>query len=419
MMIILLFFLGYAFITLEHVIGLNKAATALLTAVLCWTAYLFSVADHHLVIEKLMGQLGEVSGILFFLMGAMTVVELIDAHDGFYIVSKAIKTRNKRKILWIISGLTFFLSAVLDNLTTTILMVSIMRKLVDDREERWYYLGLVIIAANAGGAWSPIGDVTTTMLWIGGQVTTGKIVSGLFIPGIVCLLVPLIFASIKLKGNFARSDDHMHAGTLVSAFQRNTILFSGLGVLLMIPVFKTVTHLPPFMGMLFGLGLLWIISELLHNGRDTEDKDVLSVVYALRKIDTPSILFFLGILLAIGALQSAGLLVQIAGYLDRNIGDPHAIAILIGLFSAVVDNVPLVAASIGMYDLTQFPTDHTFWQFLAYTSGTGGSALIIGSAAGVAVMGMEKITFFWYLKRIGLLAISGFFAGAGVYLLMN
>jgi Na+/H+ antiporter NhaD/arsenite permease-like protein len=416
MLLIVIFITGYLLITVEHKIGLNKAATALVTGVLCWVAYLFNGAGHHQVVERLMEHLGEVSGILFFLLGAMTVVELIDVHDGFHLVTRAIRTRNKRKILWIVAIITFFLSAVLDNLTTTILMVSIMRKLVDEKEQRWYYLGMVIIAANAGGAWSPIGDVTTTMLWIGGQITTMNIVSSIFLPSLLCMMVPLAIASIKLKGHVAGPLRSKEMQTTVSAFQRNTIFFSGIAILVLIPVFKTVTHLPPFMGMLLGLGVLWIISELLHKNRDTTDKDLFSVVYALRKIDTPSILFFLGILLAICALQAAGMLTEVARRLDDSIGHPHHVAILIGLFSAIVDNVPLVAASIGMYDLSRFPTDHTFWEFLAYTSGTGGSALIIGSAAGVAVMGMENMSFFWYLKKISWLALCGFFAGAVCYM---
>lgn len=414
-LLIAIFLIGYLFITLEHNIGINKAATALASGVLCWCAYLFSAADAHLVSEQLMHHLSEISGILFFLLGAMTIVELIDAHDGFHIIITAIKTTNKRKLLWIICGITFFLSAVLDNLTTTILMVSLLRKIISDKNDRWLFLGLVIIAANSGGAWSPIGDVTTTMLWIGGQITSVNIITKLIVPSAICLLIPLVIASLRLKGNIQTISKEVST-SLISQSHRNIIFFSGLGVLLGVPVFKSLTHLPPFMGMLLGLGILWIISEIIHKDKDTEDKDSLSVVYALRKIDTPSILFFLGILVAISALQSAGALTQFAQLLDTNIGNENIIVMIIGLFSAIVDNVPLVAASMGMYNLNQYPTDHSFWEFLAYATGTGGSALIIGSAAGVAVMGMEKMDFFWYLKKIAWLALIGFFSGSLVYI---
>jgi Na+/H+ antiporter NhaD/arsenite permease-like protein len=416
-LLVLLFVLGYVIITLEHTLGVNKAATALVTGVLCWTAYLFFSSEQHLISGQLAEHLGEIAGILFFLLGAMTVVELIDAHNGFYIITNAIKTTNKRKLIWITSFLAFFLSAILDNLTTTILMASLLRTLIKDKEDRWFFLGMVIIAANAGGAWSPIGDVTTTMLWIGGQITAKNIVLRLILPSLACLLIPLIAVSFKLKGVIEKEPVAIISnGSAIKPFHRNLIFFVGIGILALIPVFKSVTHLPPFMGMLLGLGLIWVISELIHKDKDTADKDALSVAYALRKIDVPSILFFLGILLAIAALQAAGHLSQLAGYLDRNIANQNVIVMLIGLSSAIVDNVPLVAASIGMYDLSQYPTDHVFWEFLAYTTGTGGSVLIIGSAAGVAVMGMEKIHFFWYLKKISWLALIGYFAGAIVYM---
>jgi Na+/H+ antiporter NhaD/arsenite permease-like protein len=364
-----------------------------------------------------MGHVGEIAGILFFLMGAMTVVELIDAHEGFHIISKVIKTTNKRKLLWIIGFFTFFLSAILDNLTTAIVMISLLRTLVTDKDDRWFFLGIVIIAANAGGAWSPIGDVTTSMLWIGGQITTRNIILKLFIPSLICLIIPLIIVSLNLKGNIKKNTEVSSLPDISgNNFNRNIVFFAGLGILLLIPVFKTVTHLPPFMGMLLGLGIIWIITEFINKDKATEDKDQLTVVYALRKIDTPSILFFLGILIAIASMQSSGLLTQLSGFLDQKIGDQNAIGILIGLCSAIVDNVPLVAASIGMYDLGHYPTDHSFWEFLAYCTGTGGSILIIGSAAGVAVMGMENINFFWYLKKIAWLALIGYFAGAITYI---
>ncbi|MEK6615386.1 MAG: sodium:proton antiporter NhaD [Bacteroidota bacterium] len=418
--IIITFVLGYLFITLEHSININKAATALLTGVLCWTLYILSASAPHRISEQLTEHLGDISGILFFLMGAMTIVELIDAHDGFEVITNAISTTSKRKLIWIISFLTFFLSAVLDNLTTTIVMVSLLRKLISDKNDRMLFIGMVVIAANAGGAWSPIGDVTTTMLWIGGQVTTKNIILNLIIPSLVCLIVPLLAVSFMLKGNVekpisANNDEKPSA----SFFERNIIFFSGLGILLFVPVFKTITHLPPFMGMLFGLGLLWIISELIHKDKDESDKNAYSVLHALRKIDMPSVLFFLGILISISALQSTGQLTQLASVMDEKIGNINLVVLSIGLLSAIVDNVPLVAAAIGMYDMQTYPADHYFWEFLAYCAGTGGSVLIIGSAAGVAAMGMEKINFFWYLKRISWLSLLGYFAGAIIYILQH
>ncbi len=418
--ILITFILGYLVITLEHPLKINKAATALLTGVLCWTFYTFSSADTHHIPEQLIGHLGEIAGILFFLLGAMTIVELIDAHDGFEVITNVISTSSKRKLIWIICFLTFFLSAVLDNLTTTIVMVSILRKLISDKNDRMLFIGMVVIAANAGGAWSPIGDVTTTMLWIGGQVTTKNIILHLFLPSLVCLIVPLSVTCFMLKGNIERpvatvNDDKPSA----TFFQRNVIFFSGIGVLLFVPVFKTITHLPPFMGMMFGLGLLWLLSEFIHKDKDESDKGAYSVLHALRKIDMPSVLFFLGILVSISALQSTGQLTQLASAMDEKIGNINLIVLSIGLLSAIVDNVPLVAASMGMYDLQTYPTDHYFWEFLAYCAGTGGSALIIGSAAGVAAMGLEKIDFFWYVKRISWLALLGYFAGALVYIALR
>ncbi len=414
--ILITFILGYLAITLEHKIRVDKAASALVSGVLCWVIYITNQPDKHAVTHQLMEHLGDIAGILFFLLSAMTIVELIDAHDGFQIITERISTQNAVKLLWIIGILTFFLSAVLDNLTTTIVIVSLLRKIIADREQRLFFAGITVIAANAGGAWSPLGDVTTTMLWIGGQITPINIITKLFFPSLICLLVPLIFVSRQLKGNIL--PPVQAAQTLTSTpFNRKLVFFLGLGVLLFVPVFKTLTHLPPFMAILLGLGVIWIITEMVHSEKDKEDKDFLTVVYALRKIDTPSILFFLGILISISALESTGLLKSAAVWLTQNIGNESIIVLSIGLLSAVVDNVPLVAASQGMYDLTQYPPDHFFWEFIAYCTGTGGSILIIGSAAGVAAMGMERIDFFWYLKRISLLALLGYFAGAMVYIL--
>jgi NhaD family Na+/H+ antiporter len=416
--IILIFILGYASIAFEHTIRINKAATALITGVLCWTVYIFLTNSKDQVTHELTNHLGELSQILFFLLGAMTIVELIDAHDGFEIITQRIKTTNKRKLSWILGLLSFFLSAVLDNLTTTIVMVSLLRKLMSDRQERMMMTGLIVIAANAGGAWSPIGDVTTTMLWIGGQITAANIILKLFVPSVVCLLVPLIVMQIFMKGEFEKPEEKLEETDTkpTSSLQRNVIFLAGIGILLLIPAFKTLTHLPPFMGMLAGLGIMWLISEIIHSDKDEQDRKQFTVSYALRKIDTASILFFLGILLAIAALESTGLLVKVAEWLDNNLKNQNLIAIAIGLLSAIVDNVPLVAASMGMYDLKHFPTDHYFWELLAYSTGTGGSILIIGSAAGVAAMGIERINFIWYLKKIGWLALLGFVAGAFVYI---
>jgi NhaD family Na+/H+ antiporter len=419
--IVSIFILGYIAIAFEHSIRINKAATALVTGVLCWTVYILFSDNKEVVAGQLTNHLGHLSQILFFLMAAMAIVELIDAHDGFEIITSRIKTVKKRKILWIIGILSFFLSAVLDNLTTTIVMVSLVRKLVADKNDRWMLAGLIIIAANAGGAWSPIGDVTTTMLWIGKQVTAVNIMLKLIFPSLVCLLVPLLFMRLVFKGEIQKPDLlPEHTGEFQSTKKVRTIVFfTGLLVLLLVPVFKTVTHLPPFMGILMGLGIMWMITETIHSGKDEEDRKNFTVAFALRKIDTPSILFFLGILLAISALESTGQLKYAAGWMDKNLEDPNIIVTSIGLLSSVVDNVPLVAASQGMYSLDTFPTDHYFWEFLAYCTGTGGSILIIGSAAGVAAMGLEKIDFIWYLKRIGWLALLGYISGSIIYILQH
>ncbi len=416
--IVLIFVLGYIAIATEHPIKINKTASALLTGVLCWTVYILFSPDKHLVGEELVEHLGNLSGILFFLMGAMTIVELVDAHDGFDIITSKISQTDRRKLLWIVAFITFFLSSVLDNLTTTIVMVSLLRKLIKGEKERLFFVGIVVVAANAGGAWSPIGDVTTTMLWIGNQITAYNIVLHVIVPSIVCLAVPLIYLSVKLKGNIQRPEIKAKENINVLT-QKNqmTVLVAGIFGLIFVPVFKTVTHLPPFMGILFSLGVLWVLVEIMHKGKEDEHKTKYSVVQALRKIDLPSILFFLGILVAISALESIGVLVELAGWLSANLQNENIIVIAIGLLSSIIDNVPLVAAVQGMYDLSVYPTDHSFWQFLAYCAGTGGSALIIGSAAGVAAMGMEKISFFWYMKKISLFALLGYFSGAAVYLL--
>lgn len=420
---IVIFVLGYLAIALEHPIKVDKAASALITGVLVWTLFVLSGADQHFIEEQLLHHLSEISSILFFLLGAMTIVELVDAHEGFSIITDKITTKNRVKLLWIVSVLTFFFSAALDNLTTTIVMVSLLRKLIDDKYERWFFAGIVVVAANAGGAWSPIGDVTTTMLWIGGQLTTMTIIKTLIVPSIVAMMVPLTVLSFTMKGDIVRpvevgNEDDSDPTT---AFERNLIFFLGVAGLLFVPVFKTLTHLPPFMGMMLSLGVLWLVTEIIHRSKNKADKSQLSVIGVLRKIDTASVLFFLGILLAVAGLQSAGHLAVMAQNLNEWFGgDIYAINIVIGLLSAIVDNVPLVAGSMGMYEITSvgnFAQDGVFWQFLAFCAGTGGSALIIGSAAGVAAMGLEKIDFVWYLKKISILALLGYFAGAGTYIL--
>ena len=418
--LLIIFVLGYAFITLEHTIHINKSATALITAVLCWTLIVLNAPDSEIVVESLTHHLSAISEIVFFLLGAMTIVELIDAHDGFQNIAEAIKTTNKTKLIWLIAIITFFLSAVLDNLTTTIVMISILNKLIEDKKTKWMLLGLVIIASNAGGAWSPIGDVTTTMLWIGGQITPLNIVKQVFFASLVSMVIPTLIISYMIKGQIAlKQATEDQVNTSSNSFERNLIFIVGVGALLFVPIFKTITHLPPYMGMLLCLGIIWVVTEILHKKKPAEEKGVLSVNHAIQKIDTPSILFFFGILMSIASLEYVGVLPELAAFLNTTIGDINLVAIAIGLLSAVLDNVPLVAALQSMYTLEQYPQDHYFWELLAYTAGTGGSCLIIGSAAGVAVMGLEKIDFFWYLKRISWIALIGYLVGALVFILQH
>jgi Na+/H+ antiporter NhaD/arsenite permease-like protein len=418
MLIVVLFAAGYLAIVFEHTLTVNKSASALLTGVACWTVYVLA-GDAPSVGAELQHQLAELSGILFFLLGAMTIVELVDAHDGFQLITSRIKTLNRRKLLITIAVLSFCLSAVLDNLTTSIVMMTLVRKLVRSDKDRMYYAGIVIIAANSGGAWSPIGDVTTTMLWIGAQITSLHIVKQLFIPSLVSVAVPVLWIGARMTGHVTRPDSTEEQATeITKPRDRRIVLFTGVGALLFVPVFKSATHLPPFMGILLGLGVLWTVTELLHKSKNDEHKSALTVAGALQRVDTPSILFFLGILLAIGALSSTGALRALAELMDRTLGNIDAITVAIGLASAVIDNVPLVGAAQGMYPITIFPTDHHFWIFLAYCAGTGGSILIIGSAAGVAVMGIQRITFGWYLRKFSLPALLGYAAGALTYLAM-
>jgi Na+/H+ antiporter NhaD/arsenite permease-like protein len=450
-LIIIIFILGYMCIALEHPIKINKTASALVTGVLCWTLFVISdpsttvlesehfkifledlkaqaknfaslsAAQIHTeyVVESLGHHLNEIAQILFFLMGAMTIVELVDAHKGFKFVTDRINTTNPVKLLWIVCWVTFFLSAVLDNLTTTIVMVSLIRKLIPNREMKLFFAGMIIVAANAGGAWSPIGDVTTTMLWIGGQISAHGIVKSTIIPSIVCLLVPLLYLTFTLKGSLGERVPEKASADKHEISSSNLMLFLGITALISVPVFKTVTHLPPYLGMMLGLGVLWVVSEVINPKLDEAIKKNYTAAHALTKIDMPSVLFFLGILLAVGALQSMGTLASFAHSLSETLGDYRIIITLIGVLSSIVDNVPLVAASMGMYSMETFPQDHMMWEYLAYCAGTGGSLLVIGSAAGVAAMGMEKIDFIWFLRRITLLALMGYLSGAAVYLLMN
>lgn len=405
---------GYCAIIFERFFKVNKASFALITGVLCWTAYAVMWPDSHHVAEQLKEQAGDFSGIVFFLLAAMTIVEIIDQHRGFDLVTSFIRTKDRRILLWIISTLTFFLSAVIDNMTTTIVMVSLLTKLLRDRKDFLLFSGMVVIAANSGGAWSPIGDVTTTMLWIGGRISAGAVVAKLLVPSLVSIIVPLIYLTFRLKG---KVEPLVKQADEIAAPPRGgkTIFFIGVGSLLFIPVFKTVTHLPPYLGALLGLGIVWFVTEIFHrNGGDDEAGS--PVTKALKKIDLRSIMFFLGILCAVAALQSAGILTEAARLLDAAVPNRSLSVILIGLISAVIDNVPLVAAVMGMYDLSTFPIDSPFWMFLSFCAGTGGSALVIGSAAGVVAMGIANISFGWYLRNIAPLALLGYFSGIVTYL---
>jgi NhaD family Na+/H+ antiporter len=414
----LVFVIAYAAIALEHPLNVNKSASALLGAGLLWTIYALSTGDAALVEEQLGHSVMEIAQIIFFLMGAMTIVEVIDSHDGFDVVTSRIHTTKLTSLMWLIGIVTFFLSAVLDNLTTTIVMVSLVQKLLDRRDDRLFFACIVVIAANAGGAWSPIGDVTTTMLWIGGQITSLAIIKGVFVPSLINMVVPLLVITWFLRGRpvVAPVAADGTAEQQCTPFERNLMFFLGLGVLVAVPAFKTITHLPPFMGILFGLGLLWLAGDLVHKHKDEETRKTLTLGHALGRIDLSSLVFFIGILLCVATLQHTQILTTLAQSLDASVGRLDVIVVLIGLVSAVVDNVPIVAAAMGMYSLEQYPADHFLWEFMAYTAGTGGSILIIGSAAGIAAMGLEKIEFFWYVKRISALALLGYFAGAAAYI---
>lgn len=417
--LIIIFIITYAAIALEHPIKINKSASALIGAGLLWTVYAVLSTNDSQVNLQLSESVATTAQIVFFLIGAMTIVEVIDAHNGFEVITSRIKTTQLSSLMWLVGFVTFFLSAILDNLTTTIVMISLMKKLLDKQEDRLLFASMVVIAANAGGAWSPIGDVTTTMLWIGGQITAASIVKGLLLASLVNLIVPLLIVSYSLKGKAVISPVKLENNNALQSneFERNVVFFMGLGVLVLVPAFKTLTHLPPFMGILFGLGLLWLVGDWLHRNKDDQDKQHLSLVHALMRIDMSSIVFFIGILLAVATLEHSHILNSLATLLEQTIGRQDMIVTAMGLLSAIVDNVPLVAASIGMYDLASYPPDSFLWEFIAYCAGTGGSILIIGSAAGVAAMGLEKIQFVWYLKKISWLALIGYFAGNATYIL--
>lgn len=431
MLLVAVFILGYVLIAFEHPLKIDKAASALLTGVFCWMVLLFgfenmpafqslpTLPDAHKVLdEALFEHLGEIAGILFFLLGAMTIVELVDVHDGFRAITDRISTTDRVRLVWIISWVSFFLSSGLDNMTTAIIMCALIRRIVKQKENVWLFGGFVVIAANAGGAWSPIGDVTTIMLWIGGQVTTVNIMKVLFLSSAVSLLVPLLAATYFMRGQLdppSINDKEKPKAQTTPLEQNLMFLLGGMG-LVSVPVFKYFTHYPPYMGVLLSVGLLWYFTEFLHRRKEPEVKHGFSVASMLHRIDTPSILFFLGILLAVGALNTSGHLRQMATSLDAAFnGSIYVITALIGLLSAVVDNVPLVAASMGMYPMTTYPPDHDFWNLIAYCAGTGGSILIIGSAAGVASMSILKIDFLWYLKRISGYALLGYLSGIAVY----
>lgn len=489
-LMVALFILGYACIALEHPLKIDKSASALILCALLWTIYIFHAEEllpsleslnledanvleqakssfpsilefKEFVAEKfadgnveakekvvafvtevqIVEHLGDVAQTLFYLIGAMTIVELIDVHGGFSIITDKITERNKRKLLWIVCSITFFMSAILDNLTTAIVMTMLLRKLVFDQHERWIYAGAIIISANAGGAFSPIGDVTTIMLWVKGLVTTGGLLPNLIVPSLLAMIVPVYMASFMLKGELPLHDAQnqnekqgvaLRPADVVTEAERRHLLEYGVAALLFVPIFKSITHLPPFIGVLFGLGALWVYTEIMyHRKKDVPDSAKARITRCLGRIDFATILFFLGILMAVATLQCSGILQSLAAWLQESLPNVYIIDFVIGILSSVVDNVPLVAGCMGMYDiptaaqlaadpsLSDFTRDGVFWMFLAYCAGVGGSLLIIGSAAGVVVMGLEKMNFVWYLKKFTLLAFAGYVAGALFYVLQE
>ena len=443
LLMICLFVLGYVAIATEHQIHVNKAASALILCSLLWTIYIFyapalntpvgvqKTTDYVTKVELIEG-VGEVAEILFFLMGAMTIVELIDVHGGFNIITRRITTKNKKTLLFILTGITFVMSAVLDNLTTTIVIVMLLRKLVQDQKERWYFAAVVILAANAGGAFSPIGDVTTIMLWVKGNVTTSHLIPELILPSIVAAALPMIIMSRKLHGSLEESTDVVDAEShelsvaeMVTNRERNIIFYLGIGALVFVPIFKAITHLPPYLGVSLGLGVLWVYTEIMYHekGDSIKEEKKARIQKVVKRIDMTTILFFLGILMAVNALSFAGILRELSVWLDESVGNIYAINIIIGVLSSIVDNVPLVAGAMKMYEVdpttAYFAVDGAFWLFLAYCAGVGGSILIVGSAAGVVVMGLEKVSFGWYLKEVSLIALLGYLAGALAFIIQD
>ena len=445
--LVVVFIIGYLLIALEHPIKIDKSATALLLGMVMWVLFILGADALPFVVEKaaehghaghlsdfvnaeILHHMGEIATTLFFLIGAMTIVELVDVHGGFSIITDRITSRDKKKLLWILSFVTFFMSAILDNLTTSIVMVLLLRKLVSDPKERWLYASMIIIAANAGGAWSPIGDITTIMLWVKGNVSTVSVIAYIILPSLVAMILPLLLVSGKLKGQLDKVETKTNAQeNHVTKKERNMLFYLGVGGLIFVPIFKTITHLPPFIGMLFSLSILWIVTELMYNKKALDPHRQHRLSRILQRIDSPTILFFLGILMAVAVLQSTGILGDMANLLAEKVGNVNFINIVLGFLSSIVDNVPLVAAAQGMYEIIpveyaqtlapghwdlNFIQDGAFWLLLTYCAGVGGSMLIIGSAAGVVVMGLEKINFGWYLKNITIIAALGYLAGAAV-----
>ncbi|MDR1552164.1 MAG: sodium:proton antiporter NhaD [Prevotellaceae bacterium] len=467
---IILFAVGYAAIALEHLLKINKAAFALLLSVALWSIYILNASsiladsadfmvfaenaakEHLSLFEKIISfvnekqiieHIGDIAEILFFLIGAMTIVELVDVHGGFSLITDLISTRNKKKLLWLLALITFFMSAVLDNMTTAIVMIMLLRKFINNAKERWIFAGIIIIAANSGGAFSPIGDITTIMLWIKGNITTGGILPSLIIPSLLSVIVPVIIVGRMLKGDFTRpittleskDTNHLETAKYLNRIEKRTIFMLGLGSLVFVPIFRAITNLPPFMGVLFGLSVLWIYTEILYQRKQNiPEHDKARITIILGRIDISTILFFLGILMSVAALQCAGILQDFSTLLKEQIGNVYIINMLIGVLSSVVDNVPLVAGAMGMYPLANeaiisaaadpvymanFVQDGSFWLFLAYCAGAGGSILIIGSAAGVVTMGLEKINFIWYFKNMTLLVLLGYIAGAVFFIIQE
>ena len=445
--LVVVFIIGYLLIALEHPIKIDKSATALLLGMVMWVLFILGADALPFVVEKaaehghaghlsdfvnaeILHHMGDIATTLFFLIGAMTIVELVDVHGGFSIITDRITSRDKKKLLWILSFVTFFMSAILDNLTTSIVMVLLLRKLVSEPKERWLYASMIIIAANAGGAWSPIGDITTIMLWVKGNVSTASVIAYIILPSLVAMILPLFLVSSKLKGQLERIEEKTDIQeNFVTKKERNMLFYLGVGGLIFVPIFKTITHLPPFIGMLFSLSILWIVTEMMYNNKALDPQRQHRLPRILQRIDTPTILFFLGILMAVAVLQSTGILGDMANLLAEKVGDVNVINIVLGFLSSIVDNVPLVAAAQGMYEIIpveqaqtlapghwdlNFIQDGAFWLLLTYCAGVGGSMLIIGSAAGVVVMGLEKINFGWYLKNISLIAALGYLAGVAV-----